>query len=1174
MNYFQPDPADPIERERQHGFLPPQYVLYRLPADSADGWSGVPPVAALTDMRGARIAAGCAAIRLACADDSLLLCATGTDVPFSRPELPPDSPEFWRQDHIEFRFLPDPTDPERQVQFIVAPDGRFWDNQGWWKTPEAHGIACRAEITAAGWTVVLRLPVAAVTARSRGASAGSNTGVQPSGVTPAANSGAFRGIVAHTRWHGDAPDYACSAPTELGFPHAARFGEFCLADSAPPVVTLLRVTAAGAELYCHSATPQSVRLGVVMERAEFADVPGSGGEPCVGRSPTVAGASRSRQPDRDGLATFAFVRRLVSGVNRIRLRLPLDPLRFTRVAIEIKGPDSALTRLGAATLRAPLPPVRIPQARLRHPYLRFDAAGLAAIRAKSATLPFSRYLADVALTDADLTGAELPDPDAPVSLDITPDCMNWFRVARETMLRDGAGDRNPAARRLWELQSPAAQAAWHGVVKAVTPTPELLAVLIPELNALLRRPDLYDATAFRHVRLPAEAKALLAGPASASGVCGDAPAPREATGDCRRAPGAGAAPYTPEPTRQRSGVCGDAPAPREATGDCRRAPGAGALPYTPEPTRQRSGVCGDAPAPREAFALPPNALIRFNRILLQSTIECMSNYRMDLVTLPGQYFEKWLATGDARLIATATRAVQAALRLTILGHEIHLHEGMAAGGMALAYDAFHPHLTPAARGAWQELLARFLHLHLETCHRRSWTVTTIANANPVGNGGCGLAALALWRERPALAREALDFAREYLWAWLDYGNGADGGNTEGAQYWQYGAENFLRFAVAFERVTGGDDGMLTHPAVRHWLDMVRVGLCNDGALHGVNDTVPTPIGGALAWFAAQRFGEEFGLWYGDHARRWFAVRRAAGKPIPYCAGVTDALLYRPAAPEVFTQPPLPHALCIESIQYATVRSGTEFACRWVAGLKGSRPPYTHHNQPDTGSFFADLRGERLLIDPGYYKDKPEHHCLPLIGGRGPVTPGTWTGSIIECRERGDCRYLACDSTPAYGGAAERVVRHLVLVGDEALIILDDIVAAGASVTAQYQCGGPTQELPGAPGWLVRGEHAVVRAAVAGPAGLALASQPERSLQDTHWGYHFADCRWFPVTTTYAPIATTPLVTVFQDATDAVPPPAQVEYAPGRAVVRLPSGRTLSFRVTANGAWAAEMVGDP
>lgn len=1021
-----PDTTDPVLALRQREFLPPHYTVYRLAG--VDDWARVPRLPALLSLGGRHLLPMTMVWLAWTADGGLRLRAAGFLGDWkTRPALPPDSPDFWRQDHVEFRFLPDPENSERQLQIIVTPHGTVWDNAGLWRT---GGVAA-ARVEDAGCPedggprVELRLSLAAA-----------GLPANPDGLC-------LRGLVSRLKWTGDSPHMTTSSPLDLGFSQAERFGEFRFRATAPPTVSVWDFAPDSITLF--STSPVRGKLRLTHEH-------------------TTAGES-----------VLLPVPEFAQGVARVCHRLPSDPCRFARTSIALV-PDDGLPALdlGAITWRAPLPAPRVPpRQHLQHPYLLFSTAELAGLRAK-AGMPFFRDLLTAGVTtDAGLSGSDIPAPDARVSMAITPTCMNWFRVAKETMLRDGAGDLKPAAARLWARQSPAAQEAWRGVVGTVNPAPEQLAVLVNELNVLLAQRDLYDAGAFAKVRLPHEARALLA---------------------------------------------------------------------------------------RGLATLDEAELQRFNRILLQSSIECMHNYRMDLVMRPGQCLEKWLVSGDVRLVATATRAVRAALRLTILGHEIHLHEGMAAGGLALAYDAFHPHLTPADRKAWRELLRRFLSLYLETACRHSWTVTTIANANPVGNGGCGLAALALWHDHPAEAREALSFVRDYLWNWLDYGNGAHGGNTEGVQYWQYGMENFLRFAVALERVTGSDDGLLSHPAVTKLLNMVRVSLTNDGALHGVNDTVPMPIGGALAWFAAQRFGDPLGLWYGDHARRWLAARKAAGKPVAYGAGAMDMLLWRPPLPECTEQPPLPTAFALPDIEYAILRSGTPFDCRWVAGLKGSRPPYTHHNQPDTGSFFCDLRGERLLIDPGYYKDKPEHHCLPLLGGRGPVTPSTWTGRILVCDNRGDIRYAICDATAAYAGAAFRVQRHLLLAGDEALILLDDIIT-DVPVTAQYQCGGATTAVAApSTAWLIRGQHTCLRADVFAPGQPEVVLQPERSLHDVHWGYHFADCRWFPVTLSYQPDPVCPLVTVLTEADAAVEttPPA-VLYTPPTLSVRLPSGR--QFRLT-------------
>jgi len=324
------------------------------------------------------------------------------------------------------------------------------------------------------------------------------------------------------------------------------------------------------------------------------------------------------------------------------------------------------------------------------------------------------------------------------------------------------------------------------------------------------------------------------------------------------------------------------------------------------------------------------------------------------------------------------------------------------------------------------------------------------------------------------------------------------------------------------------------------------------------------VGGALGWFAAGRQADALGLWYGDHARRWLAARRKAGKLTTYGAGGDELLLWRPALPEAKVAPALPEILHLPEVENTIVRSAPRWDARWVAGLKGSRPPYTHHNQPDTGSFWLDLRGERLLIDPGYYKDKPDCHCLPLIGGAGPSQPSQWTGRIIAAETCGPLRHVAVDATAAYGGRAARVVRHLVLAGEEGVVVLDDIVAEG-EVTAQYQCGGPARRV-GPRAVTVRGARAALRLELFRRGAVAPELHPERSLHVTHWGYHFADCRWFPVTATYRANASDPLVTVITDAARRAPAPSRVLRGADAITVRLPSGLVVRFARLAAG-WA-------
>ncbi|MFP4176969.1 MAG: hypothetical protein ACLFT2_07045, partial [Candidatus Brocadiia bacterium] len=544
---------------------------------------------------------------------------------------------------------------------------------------------------------------------------------------------------------------------------------------------------------------------------------------------------------------------------------------------------------------------------------------------------------------------------------------------------------------------------------------------------------------------------------------------------------------------------------------------------------------------REALESQPDdlsedELFRHNRTVLQCAIECFREFRLDLASKGANYFTKWVLSGDERLIRLATRCIEVADEVMITSPFMDLHTGGLSKGLAMAYDAFYPHFNEKEREVWTRVLTRFLKLYLKTARERHWNVTSIPNANPVCNSGGGLLSLALLEEKPALAREGLYYARKFIWNWLDYCTGIDGGNTEGAQYWQYGTVNFLKFAVALERIRGDDDGLLSHPGIRKAMNMVKISLCNDGNLHGFNDTIPLPVGNSIAWFCANYFDDEFGAWYGDHAQREYIQRQKAGRPTPYSCGGFWGLLLRPDTPEQHDQPELPTVRVLDDIQYGIMRSGSNYDCTLSAGMKGSRPPYTHHNQPDTGSYFIHVRGERLMIDPGYYKGEPKHHSLPVIDDTTPEQPRGYVGRL-SFAEEGDLRYLACDATAAYRGAAGRVVRHLVMVGDTELVLLDDILTpdtADGQVTAQYQCGGRTGLLNDGPAFVVDGEDATLHVRPLGRPDIDLTLQPERDLKDVHWGYTFADCRHFPVTATYRARAEAPLITVFQDVTEERP----------------------------------------
>jgi hypothetical protein len=514
----------------------------------------------------------------------------------------------------------------------------------------------------------------------------------------------------------------------------------------------------------------------------------------------------------------------------------------------------------------------------------------------------------------------------------------------------------------------------------------------------------------------------------------------------------------------------------------------------------------------ESCELRPAELAKLNRGLLQASIECIHCHGKSILAQVFELTAKWRLHPSDGLLAEINRRMAAFADLYIPDENTHLREGMQAATLGQTYDAVRGHLSDDERKLWLRVADLFIEQHLHSSRNHAWTVTCVPNANAVGNGGVGRLALAVLGEHPG-AVDVLNWGRKHICTFMDYCTGVDGGNTEGVLYQGYGTGNALSFFTALDRILGIDDGMFEHPAFTKYMNMIRLGLTNDGKLHGVNDTNDGLHSLAQGWVLAERYGDPFALWYGDHCARMRSLSKANRPEMPECE-----------------QPPLPTCYYLKGIQYGVMRSGTKYDCNMVVGVKGEKPPYTHHNQCDAGSFYVHVKGERLLIDPGYHKDKSTDHNLPLINDRGVVNRG-FVSRITACEEGDWWRYTAMDSTPAYEGDADRVRRHLVMLGESILVLLDDIVSKH-DVCEQLQCGGQTAELPrgnAEPSFSISGKQVQLRVDLYGPGG-ELVLRPERSLKDTHFGYHQADCRMFPVHYTYRTKEDKPVMMVIEDVT--------------------------------------------
>ncbi|HYW81264.1 MAG TPA: IPT/TIG domain-containing protein, partial [Thermoguttaceae bacterium] len=620
------------------------------------------------------------------------------------------------------------------------------------------------------------------------------------------------------------------------------------------------------------------------------------------------------------------------------------------------------------------------------------------------------------------------------------------------------------------------------------------------------------------------------------------------------------------------------PATIEVTGDGTTFVGSPAFAYSPHPYLWYQGE--ELAELREKFNDPAFADYRrlivekatgpeeeLGRIGTPSNAAIIHGYLWAyLLSGEQSYREKLFAAVDALLTGTDR------LPTNEFGHPgrrmqaLSLDEFMCHNGEAVAtvYDTLFEELSPEKRTAMLKYLDAHLAYFLDRLRANDWWYrNNPSNTIAVGNGCGGTIALALMHGRPT-AREAIDLAVDNIRTRY-VAMAEDGGCIEGNLYWDYGLTYQLLFGHALKNTTGDDRGLLTDAKFDKIPSFVETQLGGDGCFLTFNDTQP--------WLTGMAVCADFGSRLDSPLLRWIADRTAreavSGDTTVFTRPQFYALAFRvrdhKPAPEQF--PGVATLAYLPVLNWGVMRSaGTSFEPKLVVGIKGRDGQTTHHAQEDLGGFVLQADGESLLIDPGYYQGKADNHSLPLIGAKGPNSRGT--ALITDAWENAGLRTMTVDATEAYGDAgATRVRRVFAVVGDEAVIVLDDIVVAEekpSRVTCQLQCGFPAEVLADKRSATITGKKANLAIRTFGAAVELDSAGPldfERS-----WVFAETGVAWYEVSGEYTAEQNTPLVAVLLPyVADDEPPTAIARYAGNRIDVSLASGKTVAF-VKTDAGW--------
>mgnify|MGYP006288846209 FL=1 len=473
--------------------------------------------------------------------------------------------------------------------------------------------------------------------------------------------------------------------------------------------------------------------------------------------------------------------------------------------------------------------------------------------------------------------------------------------------------------------------------------------------------------------------------------------------------------------------------------------------------------------------------------------------------------------------------------------------------VALAYDALFADLSQEQRHGLQQYLRRSIQAHMQgmpqnnnddqgrSIPEETWFYTNISNTNAVGNGGAGMACLAL-RNSSAMARTDLQYAIEQIRKYAEHCIQPDGANIEGSFYAGYGQRHYFRFAEALAHANG-DTQLLDMPNLEQHQNYYKAMLAGNGRMYMYSDAYPHFPASVTFASLARHYDQDFMRWMAKHhGHKGFY-----------------GLLFRDDKPAPEQAPPLPTLHVLESKSIASLRSTPELHANMTVCVKGNDNTDSHHCHTDIGHIMMVLNGELMLSDDGYWNpSRPEHHSILFIDGQPPDKTGGW---ITESWEHGPWRAVVLDMRIAYIGMADRIRRHVVMHDDKALIVLDDIVPDEDSegiVTSYFQAGGDVDLGADGNNAVIQGRRGRLCIRSHGP-GTAFNTKPgagaEGTIKNPIWG-------------SYKATPDKPMVTVMLAAPpdgDRVPD-ATIARRDDAIAVTLPDGESILFKETEMG-WA-------
>jgi len=392
----------------------------------------------------------------------------------------------------------------------------------------------------------------------------------------------------------------------------------------------------------------------------------------------------------------------------------------------------------------------------------------------------------------------------------------------------------------------------------------------------------------------------------------------------------------------------------------------------------------------------------------------------------------WYLHREQRCLDAAERVVQMLLDRSnwtcFHSTDTLKHYGLKMGELtycaAFALDVLGGYLAAESRDGLVAVIREVaLPEYLAGLEAGEWWRYAEFNWGTATHGNAGFAALVIEAHDPELAEQVLRQAKRGV-EFVIEAIPADGGWTEGMMYTTTMLGHLTDFVAALHRCRGEDLGLIDNPRLHALMDYRPYMIGGDGYLINFSnvrlDTPEYCFPGGYWW--ARQCGRPQWAWFeNQHVKPWDSTGLWHD---------VQAFWYReadqPAEPIDLDR--LRHFRELDWVKWTGETSWLGFR----SGFNGG-----NHNNRDLGHFVFGIERDRFAVDPGYGAGATNQHNAVTLASPSQTVDAR--ARVFRLRELAGGLYLCCDLTEANPHRAAYHHRHLLLVDEAHLLVIDDVL---------------------------------------------------------------------------------------------------------------------------------------